>query len=895
MNKHWLLEPIGKKLAQRFRLKSIVSESPNSSVARCEDRQLNRDVAIKVIACPEEDSQRRKAVQELNISLALRHPALATPFDGRQTSQHIVLVSPWIEGGTLADRLIKAGSPADPSGDRLGTLAAIKVLIPVAEAVHYLHGKGYLHGDIKPENILCDPQGAYLTDFGSCFPIEDPPERGALVGTAAYLAPEVALGTSAASVASDVYALGATLFAAIAGQAPFSGEDHHVLQSLRSFAFPAIRELEPRTPRAFDAIIRKACDPEPSRRYRSAKDFADDLKNFLAKRSLHAQPASRLREGYLWGRRNPLRAGLLIGLLFVLTGGSLTSVAGWRRAFLNRRELREKQVALRETGNALKCDKTKLTATLEELAQQQGELNSEFERQAKLTNKAEQARQNSIQQKATAVRLEVEAKQKKRSILSIKQENEKLDRQAQENKRRANAFEELEGLKRQRLEFNRQYQESLKKIFRGEKQDLAWLNAGAHGPRELDFLSETLRSLNHRTRGHGGGATTEFETIQRFEFRIRSAAVSAFRFSPTSKDKIEVFSERESCWVVDPATGAVKTITGTVGRLMQMFQAGEISSLFVYATDSLLLRQNPRHGDLELLRISNGNFHDSSVLLSCRKLRSAHSREPSRSEATKLTPFFLSVGSNPAEHLCFLSADRSDPDGPAHTFIHSVDLRDFTSTGAIRHSTYDLGWQDLATWPSQLQLSEHLLLGVRADSLLSTDFQHGVHKKRLRFPVGRPEIGYPDRGWKYLAAADRKQRVWPEQLLRGFREVVPEARSLGVMFLPVPGHLAFYRHWQSSDGKPKGVYSLDAMTGETLLLSDIGGSFLGSRSATLPQRDRFLRRSGSQEMAIFWLHPPTDHALTDVSVFNDRYLRRLAERVFQPPEATAIPISEARP
>jgi serine/threonine-protein kinase len=125
----------------------------------------------------------------------------------------------YLEGGTLADRL--NSDPLDPPG-------VARTMFRIAQAVHHAHQHGILHRDLKPGNILLDTDGQpYVADFGLARLLESDNNltfSHAIVGTAAYLAPEIArAGASQATTASDIYGLGAILYELLAGHSPFTG------------------------------------------------------------------------------------------------------------------------------------------------------------------------------------------------------------------------------------------------------------------------------------------------------------------------------------------------------------------------------------------------------------------------------------------------------------------------------------------------------------------------------------------------------------------------------------------------------------------------------------------------------------------------------------------------
>ena len=219
--------------------------------------------------------------------------------------------------------------PALIGGPKFGDWEFVAdVGIQAAEALDYAHGQGVLHRDVKPGNLLLeDGERVWVADFGlaKIVDLNGLTATGDILGTLQYLAPECLTGES--SPRSDVYGLGATLYELLTGEPPFAADSPARLIKM-------IGDTEPLPPRALnrdiphdlETIVLTAMAREPSRRYRSAKLFAEDLRAFLDDRPIRARRTSVAGRAWRWCRRNQAVAVLSLVTVVALT---LAAVAGW--------------------------------------------------------------------------------------------------------------------------------------------------------------------------------------------------------------------------------------------------------------------------------------------------------------------------------------------------------------------------------------------------------------------------------------------------------------------------------------------------------------------------------------------------------------------------------------
>jgi eukaryotic-like serine/threonine-protein kinase len=311
-----------------------------------EDQELHRRVALKEIR-PEfamDPTSRGRFVVEALVTGKLEHPGvvpvhgLGVHPDGRP-----FYAMRFIKGDNLttAIRQFHAGA-ADFAGREFRWL--LGRFIDVCNTIAYAHSRGVLHRDLKPSNVMLGPFGETLVlDWGvaKAAGVDEPAAAGTLefstgdepilqprcdsssvtvtgqaVGTPAYMSPEQAAGNLAAvGPASDVYSLGATLYVLLANRRPFEGEPADVIQAAAEGRFAAATAINPRLPKALDAVCRRAMALQPSNRYPSALALAEDIERWLADEPVSA-----------WHEPAPVRARR-----WVRRHQSL--VAGWATAF----------------------------------------------------------------------------------------------------------------------------------------------------------------------------------------------------------------------------------------------------------------------------------------------------------------------------------------------------------------------------------------------------------------------------------------------------------------------------------------------------------------------------------------------------------------------------------
>ena len=268
---------LGSVLRDRYRLDSELGRGGMGTVYRATDLELQREVAVKVLSGSGQTTDgRERLIREARAAAALNHPHIVTIHDVGEAGGLPFLVMELIAGPRL--------SQAKPTElERV-----VDIAVQICAALEHAHTNSIVHRDLKPDNVLLSGTGSAstvkLADLGLALPAHGTriSRAGVIVGTAAYMAPEQALGQPVDG-RSDLYALGVVLYELTTGRLPFTGDDPLTVVSQHVHA-PVVppRVLRPDLPRALEAIVIKLLAKDPAQRFASATETRTALLEALS-------------------------------------------------------------------------------------------------------------------------------------------------------------------------------------------------------------------------------------------------------------------------------------------------------------------------------------------------------------------------------------------------------------------------------------------------------------------------------------------------------------------------------------------------------------------------------------------------------------------------------------
>jgi WD40 repeat protein/serine/threonine protein kinase len=355
-----------------FRIIREIGRGGMGIVCEAYQGSLNRHVAIKMLPNRGDLARFRREARSAG---RLHHTNIVPVFGiGEHEGRHYYVMQ-FIAGRGLDDLLKERRARLDETGDGAAAPSIdyremAKIGAQAAEALAYAHAQGVIHRDVKPSNLLLDAQGTvWITDFGLAYDSTDTEtltHSGEFLGTLRYTAPERIGGRGDAR--ADIYGLGVSLYELACGRPAFAQTDRAALLNhvVHHDPLPP-REVDPRVPRDLETIILKAMARDPSHRYQTASELAQDLRRFLEDRPIRARRASIAERAWRWSKRNPWLAGaigstavalMVVAALAILYANQKERIAEQQTRIANeqinaRAEIRELNVQLARRGDAL--------------------------------------------------------------------------------------------------------------------------------------------------------------------------------------------------------------------------------------------------------------------------------------------------------------------------------------------------------------------------------------------------------------------------------------------------------------------------------------------------------------------------------------------------------------
>ena len=273
----------------RYVLSGLLGGGGMGKVFLARDEVLDRDVALKVLReqYAEDEGFVERFEREAKAAASLNYPHIVSVYDRGETEEGTYYIAmEYVPGGTLKDRILKEGTVEVAEAVPVEAAEAVRLASQIADALGIAHGRGIVHRDVKPQNVLLTADGdAKLADFGiaRAASVTTLSNSSLVLGTAKYMSPEQAMGDPVGP-GSDLYSLGVVLYEMLTGEVPFDA-DSSVGVAMKHVTEPPRppREKNPEVPEALDAVVMKLLEKKPEDRYPGAAELVADL--------------SRVREG----------------------------------------------------------------------------------------------------------------------------------------------------------------------------------------------------------------------------------------------------------------------------------------------------------------------------------------------------------------------------------------------------------------------------------------------------------------------------------------------------------------------------------------------------------------------------------------------------------------------
>jgi serine/threonine protein kinase len=263
-------------LGHRYRIQRELGSGGMATVYLAQEPQHDRLVALKVLhphlaATLGSD----RFLFEIKLTANLTHPHILPLFDSGQADGYLFYTMPYVEGESLRDRLHREV--------QLPIAEALRITSEIADALGFAHSRNIIHRDIKPENVLLEAGHAVVSDFGIAKAVsaaggDELTDTGIVLGTAQYMSPEQAAGSTRLDGRSDMYSLACVLYEMLAGDPPFTGSVRDVILARKALdTVSPVRNMRDTVPRVVDEALTRALARVPADRFRTMDEFVTAL------------------------------------------------------------------------------------------------------------------------------------------------------------------------------------------------------------------------------------------------------------------------------------------------------------------------------------------------------------------------------------------------------------------------------------------------------------------------------------------------------------------------------------------------------------------------------------------------------------------------------------------
>ncbi len=262
-------------IEDRYHINSVIGEGGNAIVYLAFDTFSNKQVAVKLLksTVSENPDHYQRYLREIKTACTFTTRKIVKIYDVGLYNDRPYIVMEYIKGQSAKDLIVQRGY--------LDISEALDIIIQICDSIHEVHKYNIIHRDIKPQNILIKGDGCVvLADFGTAFIDNLDPEitsQTVIIGSPHYLDPEISKGNRA-TVQSDIYALGISMFELLTGKVPYSGNTPTAIAAAHiKDDFPNIKKFNSKIPNNLVKIIEKACEKNNQKRYKNINELKADL------------------------------------------------------------------------------------------------------------------------------------------------------------------------------------------------------------------------------------------------------------------------------------------------------------------------------------------------------------------------------------------------------------------------------------------------------------------------------------------------------------------------------------------------------------------------------------------------------------------------------------------